>query len=761
MSPNPTQIPDPAPPRWKPFPLAGVLAVLLPIQVGMGAVLFTFTTDQSQWLYLLVQALILSLIAVPALWWMSTRGANPSFLARPADLSRAHARLRWGYGAILTIIAFIIVCRAWVLQQEIAQAKGRGALIESADRQRTAGEALARLVTQTAARSESVAAEHNRLTRLAIELRTALDAVERDAADLRDARVSLVTILADAHTQVQTLAAAARSIEDAANARGAGPDATAIVALQWLERVQVHQNAHARAMDRAIATLALTADARVLGIARISLIASALLLAFLSLAVCLVLEPAARVLEQQTRHIQEQQQALRASEQRFRALVEDSDVIVWEFDPRLNAFTYVSPHATRMGYAIEQWLQPGFFEAHLHPQDRVAALAYCKQETDAGRNHRLQYRMLQADGGIVWIDDWVSVESLPDGARLMRGVFADITELKRAQETLRDTEERWNMALQGSGDGVWDWDVAAGRIYRSPSWKETLGFTADEISTQAGYWEKLIHPEDRARARAALDGHLDGRLPAYRSEHRMRCKDGAYKWVLARGKVLRRSTEGRPLRMVGTQTDISAQKALQDELHRHHNQLQVLVEERTADLTRAMQDAEAARVMAERANKSKSMFLANMSHELRTPMHAILSFAHLGATRHAELDSSRLGDYFQRIEASGNRLLKLLNDLLDLSKLESGRALIQPEWISGSTLARSVAEELEPLLHDGRHALRIHAACEPEKIWLDGERMRQVLRNLIANAIRYSPDGGAIDVRIERSPTAGASVVAL
>ncbi|MGH8664790.1 MAG: sensor histidine kinase, partial [Burkholderiales bacterium] len=174
-----------------------------------------------------------------------------------------------------------------------------------------------------------------------------------------------------------------------------------------------------------------------------------------------------------------------------------------------------------------------------------------------------------------------------------------------------------------------------------------------------------------------------------------------------------------------------------------------------------MQDAEAARVMAERANKSKSMFLANMSHELRTPMHAILSFAHLGATRHAELDSRRLGDYFQRIEASGNRLLKLLNDLLDLSKLESVRALIQPEWISGSTLVRSVAEELEPLLHDGRHALRIHAACEPEKIWLDGERMRQVLRNLIANAIRYSPDGGAIDVRIERSPTAGASVVAL
>jgi PAS domain S-box-containing protein len=414
-----------------------------------------------------------------------------------------------------------------------------------------------------------------------------------------------------------------------------------------------------------------------------------------------------------------------------------------------------------MGYTLDQWLQPGFFEATLHPEDRDAALEYCKRETMAGRNHRLQYRMLRADGAVVWIDDWVSVETLPDGSRLMRGVFTDITELKRAQEKLRDTEERWNMALQGSGDGVWDWDVPAHLIYRSPSWKETLGYAGDEVSTQAGYWETLIHPDDRARARAALDAHLDGRSPAYRSEHRMRCKDGSYKWVLARGKVLRRSPDGRPLRVVGTQTDISAQRALQDELHRHHNQLQMLVEERTADLTRAMQDAEAARVMAERANNSKSMFLANMSHELRTPMHAILSFAHLGATRHAELDSSRLGRYFERIEASGDRLLKLLNDLLDLSKLESGRAVVQPEWISGSALVYSIAEELEPLLQNGRHRLRIHAACEPGHIWVDGERMRQVLRNLIANAIRFSPDGGPIDVRIERRHTTGGGSVEL
>jgi PAS domain S-box-containing protein len=866
--------------RSTPGSLIRTLALLVPIQIGMGSVLFALADEASHLASALLQALTVCVFVLPLLWWMSARGAKASRLTRTPDMSRAHARLRLGYGAVIAVIAVIIVCRAWMVQQEIVQAKGRGAVIESANAQRVLGEQFALTLAQIATQPAG-AAHGAQLVQAALQMQSALTAIERAAADLRDGGDSLHPLLGPASINVATLLAAARSMEAAATLDSG---TTAEVARRWLDTVRAHQTAHASAMDRAVATLAATADARVLRVARIAVVVSALLLGALALAVYLVLEPAARALEQQTESIQEQQQhvdrladiarrtseavvitdaerriewvnaaytritgytleevrgelaggflhgertdtaaaaairtalergeavaaevvnyardgrefivrldikplhdalgqlsgfmsiqadvtaerrmeqALRASEQRFRALVEDAEVIVWEFEPGLNAFTYVSPHATRMGYSIEEWLQPGFFEAHLHHEDRAAALEFSKSETMAGRNHRLQYRMLKPDGESVWMDDWVSVESLPDGSRRMRGVLTDITELKRVQKQLHETEERWNMALQGSGDGVWDWDVAAGRTYRSPSLKETLGYRGDEIGDEVGFWQTLLHPDDRAQARAQFEAHVEGRAPLYRSEHRMRCKDGSYKWVLARGKVLRRSAEGHPLRMVGTQTDISAQKALQEELHRHHNQLQLLVEERTADLTRAMQDAEAARVMAERANKSKSMFLANMSHELRTPMHAILSFARLGAARHAGLDVVRLGDYFRRIETSGERLLQMLNDLLDLSKLESGRARVQPEWISGSILVRSVADELEPLLHDGRHQLRIHGAADPGKIWLDGERMRQVLRNLIANAIRFSPDGGAIDVRIERAQVDGAGMLAL
>jgi PAS domain S-box-containing protein len=129
-------------------------------------------------------------------------------------------------------------------------------------------------------------------------------------------------------------------------------------------------------------------------------------------------------------------EALSTNERRFRSLVEGTDVIVWEFDAQLDAFTYVSPQAARLGYALENWLVPGFWEAHLHPRDRQNAIDYCTGESRAGRNHRFQYRMLAADGRELWMEDFVSVEKSASGRLLMRGVMIDITEAKHVAEAL-------------------------------------------------------------------------------------------------------------------------------------------------------------------------------------------------------------------------------------------------------------------------------------------------------------------------------------
>lgn len=134
------------------------------------------------------------------------------------------------------------------------------------------------------------------------------------------------------------------------------------------------------------------------------------------------------------------EQALAASECRFRSLVERTDVIVWEADPATMCFTYVSPQAARLGYPIEEWHTPGFWYKHIHPDDRDVTLAFCIEESKAGRSHHLKYRMLSADGKTVWINDVVNIEPALGGGNgsVLRGVLIDITE-STEQAELRET----------------------------------------------------------------------------------------------------------------------------------------------------------------------------------------------------------------------------------------------------------------------------------------------------------------------------------
>lgn len=154
-------------------------------------------------------------------------------------------------------------------------------------------------------------------------------------------------------------------------------------------------------------------------------------------------------------------------------------------------------------------------------------------------------------------------------------------ELQESREALRASEKRWTLALDGIGDGVWDWDLLHERIYFSPMWKALLGYAEDEIGDSPEEWRSRLHPEDAARSQQALNDHLAGRTAMYRSEKRLRRKDGSWLWLLARGKVVERAADGQPLRIIGTHVDISVRKALELELRQSHARLQGLLEAAT------------------------------------------------------------------------------------------------------------------------------------------------------------------------------------
>lgn len=165
----------------------------------------------------------------------------------------------------------------------------------------------------------------------------------------------------------------------------------------------------------------------------------------------------------------------------------------------------------------------------------------------------------------------LTVSSMQSGAagRGLVLIAADISTRKQAEEAFQESEMRWQFALEGAGDGVWDWNSQTNEVFFSPQWKAMLGFDEHEIGNTLDEWDKRVHPEDKEATYTKISDYLAGKTPVYNSEHRILCKDGTYKWVLDRGKVIDRAEDGQPLRVIGTHTDITQRKQIEEALRKN------------------------------------------------------------------------------------------------------------------------------------------------------------------------------------------------
>lgn len=320
-------------------------------------------------------------------------------------------------------------------------------------------------------------------------------------------------------------------------------------------------------------------------------------------------------------------------------------------------------------------------------------------------------------------------------------LVVDLTERKLADQALHQSEGRWQFALEGAGDGVWDWHIPSGQIYYSPRCKRMFGYVETDPEPSFAQWLQCLHPADVEAVKQRIQDHLSKRTPVFISEHRQCSKSGEYRWVLGRGKVIEYDELGNPQRMVGTYSEIGPRKKEEEALRRHRDELRELVEEQTAGLL-------AAKDAAERANAAKTEFLSNVSHELRTPMHAILSFAQIGEERAERLSPDKLKEYFHRVATSGERLLRLLDELLDISKLEAGRMVMDLAPCSLQTVLDEVINEYEALLSARKIELQRDYEENLPNVSIDAKRIGQVVRNLLSNAIKFTPDGGCITMKL-------------
>ncbi len=173
---------------------------------------------------------------------------------------------------------------------------------------------------------------------------------------------------------------------------------------------------------------------------------------------------------------------------------------------------------------------------------------------------------IMASASLADIHDYVLKDPDHRYIKMLPHRILKVFNIRLAAHQLKESEERWKFALEGSGDGAWDWDAQTNKVFFSSRWKHMLGYADHEIGETLDEWDSRVHPDDKARVYEEIDKHFRGKTPCYISEHRVRCKNGTYKWILDRGKVLSWTPDGKPLRVVGTHTDITEQK--ETEAHR-------------------------------------------------------------------------------------------------------------------------------------------------------------------------------------------------
>ncbi len=234
-----------------------------------------------------------------------------------------------------------------------------------------------------------------------------------------------------------------------------------------------------------------------------------------------------------------------------------------------------------VGYSEEELLATDF-QTITHPDDLDIDLDNVHRVLRGEiTTYQIEKRYIHKNGWVVWVLLAVSLVRDTDGNPLhFISQIEDISDRKRTEAALKESEQRWLFALEGSGDGVWDWDVSTNKLFYSAQWKSMLGYEEHEVGTTFDEWEKRVHPDDIEKCLEDLSRHFNKETSYYVNEHRLLCKDGTYKWILDRGKVIEWGDDGKPARVIGTHSDI----ALQNEKENVVQQSLAIISEQNARL---------------------------------------------------------------------------------------------------------------------------------------------------------------------------------
>ncbi len=437
------------------------------------------------------------------------------------------------------------------------------------------------------------------------------------------------------------------------------------------------------------------------------------------------------------------------TEGRVSKIVAGANVILYEATiPDLN-FTFVSPFAESvLGFGLAEWSMPGFWADHVHPEDRDRAVEEHRRAAVNGVEHEFDYRMVSRSGATVWMRHLTTVENrtvaaptsaahetdtqesaAQDSTRQVRGVIVDITEQKILEDRFRQREHWKSMVLENAPDAI----LTVGSALRIQSFnaaaEKVFGWPRDQIIGQP---LNLLVPEEQRNTHTAL-------ALAYMNKDQKVAKTMG-DWRLLQGR--RRDGSLFPIMVrlghadIGSQSLVTAIVRDMTDIDRRNRELSELSQQLTIQLE-----------LAENANKAKSQFLSTMSHELRTPLNAIIGFAELlESEAFGPLGSQRYQHYAGDIRTSGQHLLSIINEILDLSRIEAGHADLSLEPLNAAEAVLNAIDAISPMIRKSGLSVTTNIPADLPPLLADQRSVHQILLNLLSNAAKFTPPGGRVAV---------------
>ncbi|HTT41215.1 MAG TPA: PAS domain S-box protein [Burkholderiales bacterium] len=405
--------------------------------------------------------------------------------------------------------------------------------------------------------------------------------------------------------------------------------------------------------------------------------------------------------------------ALRESEARLRAISEASPLGLYVLDAKGNCIFSNTNFQRLTGLTPNQLTGTGWATA-LHPDDRSRVLGEWRSAAEAHRPFDAEHRYQHADGTVIW--SRLHAAPILDGTQLLGyvQVVEDVTAQRLADAALRRSRERLELALEGSGAALLDWDVPSGRVYLSERWGQILGGAATQTVTDLSTLRAQVHTEDRGAWDAALEQTLSGNRPFLRIEYRIRMPPGGWRWIETHARVVERQEDGAALRVTGTSADITERKD---------------VERRQAE------------------------FVTTVSHELRTPLTSILGALDVIRDEHEAQIPAEARRFLSIAYRNATHLSGLVDSILDLERVEKGLHDFRYAAVSAREFLERAIE-----LNSGyalKHSVKLALGETPLDafMWVDKDRLVQVLSNLISNAVKFSPTDETVIVAAEASDT--------